>query len=411
MDRRCAAYAMNNYQYKARNEAGKEVSGQIEAPDERGAMDALWQKRLMVTSLHLAVPIPSSGRRGGSKPKAQELAVFSRQLATMLKAGIPVYQALKAVARQNSQTSLQPIIEDIAHGVEQGQSLSESLARHPRVFDRIYVGMVHAGEGGGQLAEILGRVAAYREATVRLRKKVRSAMAYPTAVAVIAVCISLFLVLKIIPVFADIYSEFQSKLPAPTLLLVQFSELIRNNLLLGVVLVAVAGFVLFHLKRSTPGELFWDKNKMRFPVLGPIVQKIALSRFTRTFTVLLRSGVPIIQALQTSAASTGNVFMEGIVLQLAQAIEQGNTLEVALREHTIFPPMIVEMVAVGEQTGSVDEMLDQVATYYDQEIETTLNGLTALIEPLLIIFLGVVVGTVVICMFLPIFRMSEAIQF
>jgi len=139
---------MNNYQYKARNDAGNEVSGQIEAPDERGAVDLLWQKRLMVTSLHLGVPAPSSGRRGGSKPKAQELAVFSRQLATMLKAGIPVYQALKAVARQNSQTSLQPIIEDIARGVEQGQSLSESLARHPRVFDRIYVGMVHAGEGG-----------------------------------------------------------------------------------------------------------------------------------------------------------------------------------------------------------------------------------------------------------------------
>ena len=402
---------MKNFEYKARDQEGKTVTGEIKAPDERSASDLLWDKRLIVISLRAASATPQGPKRRYRKPTLEELTGFSRQLATMLKAGVPLVQALRSLGRQGGEKGIGQVVQEVALGVENGLSFSESLARFPKVFDRLYVSMVHASEQGGVMAQILSRLAAYLEASVRLRKKVRSAMMYPLVVCVIGVGISIFLMVKIIPVFAEIFGDFGSKLPTPTLILIHVSEAIRSNLLIVSIGSVVLGFAIRYLKRTPAGTLFWDKFKVRLPIVGIVAHKIALSRFIRTLSVLLKSGVPIVSALQTGAKSAGNRFFENCILEVAGSIEQGNTLVAAMSQHKVFPVMLVDMVAVGEQTGSVDEMLEEVASHYDMEIEATLNGLTAMLEPILMVFLGTIVGTIVICMFLPIFRISQIVQF
>ena len=404
---------MPNFQYQARDAAGKVVAGQVEAADQQTATAMLMDRNLLVTSIQTG----GATRRGAGKKKkqgnvkAQDLVVFTRQLATMMDAGLPLIQSLTALEEQTDSKELKPVLRELMGKVEGGDSFSSALAQFPKVFNKLFVSMVEAGEMGGMLAEILDRVATYLEASARLKKKVKSAMMYPVIVCCIAVLISLFLIMKVIPIFADIFKDFGANLPAPTQMLINVSNILRNYFL--IVAGAVAAFIwlLVKLKRTRRGTEIWDRFRIKMPLFGKLVHKIGMSRFARTFSALLRSGVPILETLRIVGQSSGNTQVEYAVQRAASSIEKGDNLATALGQNPIFPPMLVRMIAAGEQTGKVDVMLEKISDFYDEEIEATLNGLTSLIEPLLIVFLGVVVGTIVVCMFLPIFRLNQIVQF
>ncbi len=339
-----------------------------------------------------------------------DLVIFTRQLATMIDAGLAMVQSLQALAEQTSNKVMRDTIKDVCTRVEGGDSFSEALQKHPKVFNRLYVCMVGAGERGGLLAEILGRLATYLENTARLRKKVKSAMMYPVIVTFVAVSITVFLLVKVVPVFGEVYKGFGQKLPAPTLALINISNFVKDYILY--ILPAFIGVIygcLAYIK-TKPGRQFWDRLRINLPIFGSIAHKICLARFTRTLASLIRSGVPILEVLNIVSNTVGNVIMEQAVRTSASDIERGESISLALSKHPIFPSMIIRMVTAGEQTGKLEPMLERIADFLDEEIETTLSGLTSLIEPLLIVFLGVTVGGIAICMFLPIFKLSELIN-
>jgi type IV pilus assembly protein PilC len=294
--------------------------------------------------------------------------------------------------------------------VESGDSFSQALLKHPKVFNRLYVCMVDAGEKGGLLAEILSRLATFLENTARLRKKVKSAMMYPTVVTVVAISITIFLLVKVVPVFGEIFSGFGAKLPAPTQFLISLSDWMKHNLLFLLPAFALLVYGWITYIKTKQGREFWDRTRIKLPIFGHIAHKICLARFTRTLASLVRSGVPILEVLSIVANTCGNVVMEKAIRVAMTDIEKGDGISNALSKHPVFPTMIIRMMTAGEQTGKIDSMLERIADFLDEEIETTLAGLTSLIEPLLIVFLGVVVGGIVICMFLPIFKMSDIIN-
>lgn len=402
---------MATFTYRARDGSGKNVSGQIDAVDQQAAALALMSRDLMVTGLQEGAAAKTRVKRHQGRIKSQDLVVFTRQLATMMDAGLPLVQTLTTLEEQTESKTFKPILKQITTRVEQGDPFSQALREHPKVFTRLYVSLVEAGETGGLLAEILERVASYLEATSRLKKKVKSAMSYPVIVCCVAILIALFLILKIIPIFADIYKDFGAKLPGPTQALITLSDVMRQYLLLVLGAAGGAIFGLVKFKQTATGTALWDRLKLRLPVFGKLIHKIAMSRFARTFSALVRSGVPILETLRIVGQSSGNTVVERAVETTAASIERGDNLAAALGQHKIFPPMMVKMIAAGEQTGKVDVMLEKISDFYDEEIEATLNGLTSLIEPLLIVFLGVVVGSIVVCMFLPIFKLNEVVQF
>ncbi len=400
---------MSSYAFVARESGtGREIRNSIDAVTEQAAIAALLNRNLLVLSIQEKVG--RKGRTSGGRVALADLVVFTRQLATMIDAGLAMVQSLQALAEQTTSKVMRDVIKDVCARVESGDSFSEALQKHPRAFNRLYVCMVAAGEKGGLLAEILARLATYLENTARLRKKVRSAMMYPIVVTVVAILITIFLLVKVVPVFGEIFSSFDAKLPGPTLFLIQVSEVVKRYILL--LLIGGGGLVyswLYFIK-SKPGRQFWDSQRIRLPIFGSIAHKICLARFTRTLASLIRSGVPILEVLQIVSQTVGNVVMEKAIKESAVDIQEGEGISTALGKHPVFPSMIIRMVTAGEQTGKIDNMLERVSDFLDDEIETTLSGLTALVEPLLIVFLGVVVGGMVICMFLPIFKMAEIVN-
>ena len=402
---------MLTFHYQARNPSGKPVRGNIEAIDQQGAAALLVDRNLLVTSLNSVAGRKPQAKRRQGRVKPQDLVVFTRQLATMMDAGLPLVQSMNALEEQTDSKTFKPVLQQVTEQVERGDAFSQALAGHPKVFTTLYVSMVEAGETGGLLAEILDRLATYLESTARLKKKVKSAMSYPTIVCVVAMSISLFLIMKVIPIFADIYKDFGANLPGPTQVLIRISGILRTYFLLVAGAIAFMVFSVVKLKRTKRGAELWDRTKLRLPVFGKLIHKVALSRFARTFAALLRSGVPILETLRIVGQSAGNTLVERAVEETAAGIERGDNLALALGQHKIFPPMLVRMVSAGEQTGKVDVMLEKISDFYDEEIEATLSGLTSLIEPLLIVFLGLVVGSIVICMFLPIFKLNQIVQF
>jgi len=301
-------------------------------------------------------------------------------------------------------------IKDVCTRVEGGDSFSEALQKHPKVFDRLYVCMVAAGERGGLLAEILARLAVYLENAARLRKKVKAAMMYPTVVSVVAVLITIFLLVKVVPVFGEIFQSFQAALPAPTQTLLDISHFVTRFIIPIIIVSIGAVYGWLYFIKTKMGREFWDSRRIKLPIFGVIAHKICLARFTRTLASLVRSGVPILEVLQIVSQTVGNVVMEKAIKTAAVDIERGESISAALGKHPIFPSMIIRMITAGEQTGKIDNMLERISDFLDEEIETTLSGLTALIEPILIVFLGVVIGGMVICMFLPIFKMPEIVN-
>ena len=400
---------MPSFVYVARETAtGREIRNSVEAATEQAAISALLNRNLLVVSIQEKVS--KKGKTGGGKVALADLVIFTRQLATMIDAGLAMVQSLQALADQTSNKVMRDVIKDVCSRVEAGDSFSEALIKHPKVFNKLYVCMVGAGEKGGLLAEILSRLATYLENAARLRRKVKSAMMYPTVVTVVAIGITIFLLVKVVPVFGDIFTSFNAKLPAPTQALITVSKFVQKWVI--PILMLMGGTVygwLYFIKTKT-GREFWDARRIKLPIFGHIAHKICLARFTRTFASLIRSGVPILEVMGIVSNTVGNVVMEKAIRVAASDIERGEGISNALSKHPVFPSMIIRMMTAGEQTGKIDGMLERISDFLDEEIETILSGLTALIEPILIVFLGVVVGSIVICMFLPIFKMSEIIN-
>jgi type IV pilus assembly protein PilC len=396
------------YSYVARDAgSGKEIRKEIEAPSEEAATAVLLNKNLIITEMKEKV---AQKKRAGGSIKLEDQVVFTRQLATMIDAGLAIVESLKALAEQTTNKAMQDVIKDITNRVETGDNFSDSLRKHPKVFDRLYTSMVDAGEKGGLLAEILSRVATFLEARQRMNKKIKSSMMYPTMVTLVAVAITIFLMVKVVPVFATVFADFGGELPKPTQYLINVSDFLKANLLF--MLPAAGGAIygwLWYIK-TPKGRAFWDHLRIHLPVFGHIAHKIVLARFTRTFSALIRSGVPILDVMNIVANTAGHTQMEASIRVACSDIEKGDGISAALSKHEIFPVMIIRMMTAGEQTGNIDNMMEKVADFLDEEIETILNGLTSLIEPLLIVFLGVTVGTIVVCMFLPIFKMGTLVS-
>jgi len=400
---------MPSFTYVARETGtGREIRSAVEAASEQAAISALLNRNLLVVSIQ--EKLGKKGKTGGGRVSLQELVIFTRQLATMVDAGLAMVTSLQGLAEQTTNKIMRDIIKDVCSRVEGGDSFSEALQKHPKTFNRLYTCMVAAGEKGGLLAEILARLATYLENSARLRKKIKSAMMYPTAVTIVAIGITIFLLVKVVPVFGEIFSGFGAKLPAPTQFLINLSNFVKSYLL--VILGGGGGLVygwLYFIK-TPAGREFWDSRRIKLPIFGSIAHKICLARFTRTFASMVRSGVPILEVLSIVANTCGNVIMEKAIKVAAGDIERGDGISTALGKHPIFPAMIIRMITAGEQTGKIDDMLERISDFLDEEIETTLAGLTSLIEPILIVVLGVVVGGMVICMFLPIFKLSEIVS-
>ncbi|MDX2227255.1 MAG: type II secretion system F family protein [Verrucomicrobiae bacterium] len=405
---------MPTYKYSARDSKGKVVSGTIEGVNDANAATNLANKGLVVLGLEQAKGGGGGGKKGGKVP-SEQLVMFTRMMATMVDAGMPLIQALTALYEQADPVkarNLRLVIQDLIQNVEKGNSLTESLARHPQVFQKLYVSMVRAGESGGLLAEILARLAGYLEASERLKKKVKSAMTYPLVVISLACVITGFLIVKVIPVFANIFKDFGAKLPAPTQFLINVSDFARSPVgFIATPMIVVGIFMSWKFFLATDyGRQWWDQNQMKLPVFGELIRKIVMTRFARTFAQLIRSGVPILEVMQIVGASSGNVIVEATIKRVAGNVEKGDPLYASLAKEPMFPPILVRMIQVGESTGKVDAMLDKMADFWDEEIEATLDALTSLMEPIMIVVLGVIIGGIVISMFLPIFQLNEIIS-
>jgi len=403
---------MTTFSYQARDASGKIVSGIQDALNEDNAVTSLMSRGLMVLSLQQKAAV-SRSRKKTWTVKETDLVLFTRQLSTMIEAGISLVQAMTALYDQcdpKRQRNLRHIISDVTTRVQGGETFNESIAKHPRVFDRLFVSMVKAGEHGGLLAEILDRLAGFLEASARLRKKVKSAMTYPVIVICIAFAITIFLLVKVVPIFGEIFKDFGAKLPAPTQFLIDVSDFMRSEWYFLILGFGGTFFAIRTFLRSARGKQIADKWKLKLPIFGPLIHKICMSRFSRTFAQLIRSGVPILEVLDIVGGASGNHVVETSIKLVSQDVEKGDNLSVALSKRPIFPPMMLRMVAAGEATGKIDTMLEKMADFWDEEIEAMLDALTSLIEPLLIVFLGVIVGGIVIAMFLPIFKLNEVVS-
>jgi type IV pilus assembly protein PilC len=370
-----------------------------------------------------AATLPSVGARrkagvrkqkkisGAKKIRHKELPVFTRQMAAMLASGMPVVQTLDALGDQTANKVMKSIAAGLRVEIEGGAALSEAFRKYPDVFDDLYVSMFKAGESGGLLAETAARIAAYLEAAAGLRRKVISALMYPAIVTVVAFLLTTGMLLFIVPVFEDIYKDFGAVLPGPTQFLVNVSNTLRHHSLYVLTVVGVAAFLWSQYRKTEHGAFMWDNLKINFPILGELNRKVALSRFASMFAQLTRSGVPILQSMEIVAYAMGNRVLGKVLLDARAYVERGEPLSRALESHKSYPRMLVHMLSAGEKTGKVDDMLEKIASFYEDEVETTLAGLTSLLEPLLIVFLGVVIGGIVVCMFMPIFKMHEIVAF
>jgi type IV pilus assembly protein PilC len=402
------------FEYRARDRAGKMHEGVMEGPSAAVVATTLRSKgyvplkvdRQTTSVLKKEINIPFLRK----KVKQKEVAIVSRQLATMINSGLTLTRSLGVLEQQVENAELEKVIADIRSRVEEGSSLSGALEAHPKVFSHLYVSMVRAGEVGGALDETMVRLADTLEAAVRLRSKIKSAMSYPIVVLSLIVIVVSAMLLFVVPVFEQMYTDLGGTLPLPTLMLLKLSNVLVTFwwIVLAIIIGSVIAFRRW--KRTGTGRVAWDAFKLRLPIIGGLVQKVAISRFARTLSVLSRSGVPVLQALDIVADTAGNSQVRAGVADMRTSVKNGEALADPLPRHSVFPPMVTQMMVVGEETGAIDEMLSKVSDFYDQEVEDTVNSLTSLIEPLLIVVLGVSVGAILIALYLPMFNIAGLIQ-
>jgi type IV pilus assembly protein PilC len=401
---------MAEFAWEAKGRAGETKKGVMEAE----SIDAV-QSRLRAQNLN-PVKVRKKGREFnlviGSPVTEKELVVFVRQFATMIDAGLPLVQCLEILSSQGDNKLFNGILKDIKGHVEQGATFSDALRRHPKVFDELFVNLVQAGEMGGILDTILQRLAVYIEKRVKLKRQVRGALVYPAAVMVIAIVVLTVLLWKVIPTFQDMFADFGSadELPKITQFVIALSEGFINYLpFLFLGAVALAGGVTYSY-RQPKGKEFWHRLLLTVPVIGQVMRKIAVSRFTRTLGTLLSSGVPILDALNIVAKASGNVIIEKAIDQTAEKIREGRTMAEPLLETNVFPPMVVQMIGVGEQTGALDQMLNKIADFYEEEVDIAVAALTSLLEPVMMVVIGGMVGFMLIAMYMPIFDIAGKIK-
>ena len=403
---------MAAFTYDAINAQGLESSGVIHAPDTSTASELLQARGLLARSLSERAAAGEEGVRSRfKKVKPKALQIFARQLATMIEAGVSVVQALVTLEEQTDDAFLAETLADVRADVESGLVLSRALARHPKVFDRLFVSMVEAGESSGTLDDVLDRVATQIEKATQLKRRVRGAMVYPAVVISFATLVLIFMLLFIIPVFVKVFEDLDGELPTLTQWVMHASNLLRGYWYIIFPAMIGAFFGLRKLKRTEQGSQKWDRFKLRIPMkIGDVVKKVALARFSRTLSTLVAAGVDIVQALEITGTTAGNYVIESGLADVSKQVQEGARISEPLGENPIFPPMVSQMVKIGEETGELDKMLGKIADFYEDEVDASIQALTSIIEPILMIGVGIMVGTVVISMYLPMFKMLTLIK-
>ncbi|MDP9342462.1 MAG: type II secretion system F family protein [Actinomycetota bacterium] len=401
----------STYAYRVRDGKGKLVSGSLVGDNEQVVMSKLREMGyvpISVSEKKAGLNVEIQLRPGHVKPK--ELSVFSRQFATMVNSGLPILRALAILSDQTESKNLAKVITEVRIDVERGSSLSGAMAKHPKAFNNLYTAMIRAGETGGVLDSVLLRLADNMEREVELRQRIKSAMTYPVVVLCMVTLIMMAMLLFIVPQFKNIYATLGGQLPIPTRLLLGISNLVRTYWYMWVV-ATVVGVILFRRYKKTPhGRAQLDALKLKVPVFGGLFHKSALSRFAGTLSILLRSGVPILQSLDIVTETVNNAVLSRAVGDIQGSVKEGESIAGPLSKHGVFPPMVVQMLAVGEETGAVDTMLEKVAQFYDNEVAATVDALTSLIEPLMIAVIGGAVGLAVIALYLPMFNVINLIK-
>ena len=398
------------FAYRGRARGGRLITGQVEANTPLAVAAQLRRRRIMATSVRekpepLRLRIPGFGGRVRDK----DLTVFTRQIATMINAGLPLVQSLEGLASQQPNKQFKRILTKIREDVEGGSTFAASIKRHPAVFTSLYMSMVEAGEAGGFLDTVLNRLAGYIEKTMTLRRKVKGAMIYPATIITVAAAVVIFLLIFVIPTFKALFEGFGAALPLPTRIVLELSRLVRTHVVtvLGAFVGTVFGLRFYY--RTEKGKKVIDSLLLRLPIIGQLIRKVSVAKLTRTLGTLLSSGVPILDGLNITARVAGNKVVEEAILKTRSSIAEGKTIADPLGASGIFPPMVVQMISVGEQTGALDSMLAKIADFYDAEVDQAVANLTTLLEPLMIVFLGVVVGGVIIAMYLPIFKLVSVV--
>jgi len=403
----------DSYTYRVRTREGRVVEGKMDAAGEGAVANRLRSQGLIPVEISKDAKI--SGKTEihilPQRVKLKDLAIFSRQFATMINSGLSLLRTLNILAEQTENPLLAKTISSLREDVERGSSLSAAMSKHPKAFTPLFVSMVKAGETGGQLDTVLNRVADTFEADYKLRQKVKSAMTYPVVVAGIAFLLVTVMLLFVVPTFAKMFTGLGGTLPLPTKILMAISTRAKILVPLSIVF-SIAGFITYKKLRAKNADmrLRFDKIKLKIPVFGDLFQKVAVSRFSRTLGLLLRAGVPVLQALDIVAESTGNEVLARAAKDVKESVRSGESMSAPLAKHDVFPPMVVQMISVGEDTGALDAMLDKISDFYDQEVESTTESLTSLIEPVMIAILGGIVGAMVIALYMPMFKIFDLIK-
>jgi len=400
------------FKYSAKDSSGNTVSNEIESRSQHAVIDYLRGKGLVILNIE-EKPVKAKSSFSfltQKKVKLDDLVIFTRQLSTMIDAGIPILNAFNILAEQAESRNLKEVLLKVRDDIEAGSSLSDSIKKYPGVFSILFINMTKAGESSGMLDEILDRVATYYEKTSGLIRRVKAALVYPVIITVMAIVITTILLLKVVPVFEDIFAGFGADLPMPTQVLITVSNILRQYFLINLALFIAAIFLVGMYIKTEKGRLAFDTLRLRLPVVGKLIKKIAISKFTRTLSTLTKSGVPILTALEIVEKTTGNKVIEKAVDDVRRNIKEGEKISEPLSRSGVFPPIVVRMIAVGEETGELEKMLSKISDFYDEQVEAAVSGLTSMIEPLIIAFLGVVIGSIVICMFMPIFKLTSIIQ-
>jgi type IV pilus assembly protein PilC len=393
------------YAWEGRDKRGARIKGKSLAPDEQTLRAELRRQGVAPSRIRKQ----RQGRKGGGVNPG-DIAIFARQLATMLAAGIPLVQAFEIVGNGNDKPAMQKLILDVKADVEGGTSLHEALGKHPLYFDDLFVNLVEAGEQAGALETLLDKIATYKEKTEALKKKVKKALFYPAAVLGVAVIVTVVLLVFVIPQFEALYKGFGANLPAFTQFVIHISQVVKQDgIYLAVVFGgAIAAFIYFR-KRSRRMRDFLDRVVLKVPIIGPILHKSAIARYARTLSTMFAAGVPLVEALESVAGATGNSVYENAVLKMRDEVSTGQRLQRSMENTGLFPNMVNQMIAVGEESGSLDEMSGKVATFYEQEVDNAVDAMSSLLEPLIMLVLGVLVGSLVIAMYLPIFKLASVV--
>jgi len=399
---------MNTYQYIAKDKNGHSVSGMLEGASENEAVELLHKKELIVVSIKQTQKKAPKARGGGVK--SDDIVIFSRQLATMIDAGIPLVQSLGILGEQIEHKGLKSVVLTVRQDIEGGMSFCDALAKHPNVFSELFINMSRAGEASGTLDEVLDRLASYLEKTSALNRKVKSSLVYPEVVITMAMLITSVLLLKVVPTFKGIFEMLGGKLPLPTQILINLSDALRKFFFAFIILLGIFVFLFKKYISTEKGRFKFDSAKLKIPVVGELFCKVAIAKFTRTFSTLVKSGVSIMNALDIVARTAGNKLVEKTVLDCRESVRNGEPISMPLSKSRVFPPMVCRMIGVGEQTGQLEKMLSKIADFYDEQIDAAVSAMTSMIEPLVIGLLGIIIGSIVISLFLPIFKISELIS-